>query len=196
MAASAAGAGAVLAVDPVPGKRELALELGAGHACSPGEAAGLVAEVCPGGVDWAFEVVGSSEALSMAYAVTGRGGGTIAIGLSHPTATVVLPALSIVAENRAILGSYMGGAQPHRDIPVMIRLWRSGRLPVDRLMSDELPLDDINEALDALADGTAVRQVLRPDWDESHSEPSAGPVGGAADRPHTAPANHTVSGAR
>jgi len=105
----------------------------------------------------------------MAYAVTGRGGGTIAIGLPHPKATVVLPALSIVAENRAVLGSYMGAAQPHRDIPVMIKLWRSGRLPVDRLLSDELPLDDINKALDALADGTAVRQLLRPNPAESLS---------------------------
>jgi len=169
MAASAAGAGPVLAVDPVPEKRALARELGAGHACSPQEAAGLVGAVCPGGVDWSFEVVGSAEALSMAYAVTGRGGGTVAIGLPPPDATIVLPALSIVAENRAILGSYMGEAQPQRDIPVMIRLWRSGRLPVDRLLSDELPLADINEALDALADGTAVRQVLRPDRDESRS---------------------------
>ncbi len=162
MAAASAGAQPVVAVDPIPAKRQLALELGATHACSPDDADDVVAQVAPGGVDWAFEVVGSAAVLEAAYALTGRGGGTVAIGLPHPDAKLVLPALSIVADNRSILGSYMGSAQPQLDIPVMIRLWRSGCLPVDRLTSDELPLGHINRALDALADGTAVRQVLRP----------------------------------
>ncbi|MFD6197351.1 alcohol dehydrogenase catalytic domain-containing protein [Mycobacteriaceae bacterium NPDC060252] len=154
MSAAAAGAGEVLAIDPVPAKRELALELGATRACAPEEA--------PGGHDWVFEVVGSAAVLEQAYALTGRGGGTVSVGLPHPDARITLPALSIVAEGRSILGSYMGSAQPQQDIPAMLALWRAGRLPVEKLKSDDLPLEDINIALDALADGQAVRQILRP----------------------------------
>lgn len=162
MSAAAAGAHPIVAVDPVEAKRDLARELGASHTCSPGETGDLLGSATAGGVDWAFEVVGSAAVLEAAYAATGRGGATVCVGLPHPDATVTLPALSIVAENRSILGSYMGTAQPQRDIPAMIALWRAGRLPVDRLASDTLPLDRVNEALDALADGSAVRQILRP----------------------------------
>lgn len=154
MSAAAAGAGAVLAIDPVPAKRDLARELGATDVCSPGDA--------PGGHDWVFEVVGSAPVLEQAYALTGRGGSTVSVGLPHPDARISLPALSIVAEGRSILGSYMGSAQPQQDIPAMLALWRAGRLPVERLKSADLPLDDINTALDDLADGQAVRQILRP----------------------------------
>ena len=162
MTAAAAGANPIIAVDPIEAKRTLALELGATHACAPDGVDTLLAEVAAGGVDWAFEVVGSAKVLESAYAATGRGGAAVAVGLPHPDATITLPALSIVALNRQILGSYMGSAQPQRDIPVMIALWRAGRLPVDRLKSGELPLADINEAFEALADGSALRQVLRP----------------------------------
>ncbi|WP_236792145.1 zinc-binding dehydrogenase [Amycolatopsis sp. GM8] len=164
MSAAAAGANPLIAIDPIPAKQTLALELGATHACAPEDAAAYLARYADGGVDWAFEVAGSAKVLEAAYAATGRGGATVAVGLPHPDATFTMPALSIVATNRRILGSYMGSAQPQRDIPAMISLWRAGRLPVDRLKSAELPLSMINEAFEALADGTALRQTLKPEW--------------------------------
>ncbi len=162
MAAVATGAGPVVAVDPVPAKQALALEVGATRACAPDDLDEVVAEVAPERFDWAFEAVGSVRALTAAYAVTGRGGGTVAMGLPHPDAVLELPALGIVAENRRILGSYMGTARPGVDIPTMIALWRAGRLPVDRMLSAELGLDEVARAMDELAGGRAVRQVIRP----------------------------------
>ncbi|MFI6086196.1 zinc-binding dehydrogenase [Streptomyces sp. NPDC051217] len=162
IAAAASGAYPLIAVDPVDSKQELARQLGGSHGCSPEGLSDLLADVLPDGVDWAFEVVGSVGVLQAAYAATGRGGATVSVGLPHPSAHVSFPALSIVAENRSILGSYMGSAQPQRDIPAMIQLWQAGRLPVERLKSSEIRLDDINSGLDALADGGAVRQLLRP----------------------------------
>ncbi|TIC80648.1 alcohol dehydrogenase [Nocardioides sp. GY 10113] len=162
MGAAATGAWPVVAVDPVPEKQKLALEVGASHACAPEQLDALLEEIAPERFDWAFEAVGSARVFEAAYAVTGRGGGTVSMGLPHPSATLQLPALSIVAENRRVLGSYMGSARPAVDIPAMIGLWRAGRLPVDRLISDELPLRDVNRAMDELATGRAVRQVLRP----------------------------------
>ncbi|MTD16401.1 alcohol dehydrogenase catalytic domain-containing protein [Nakamurella sp. YIM 132087] len=162
MSAAVAGAHPLIAVDPVPAKQQLALELGATHACSPDELAEVLAAHSPGGVDVALEVVGSAAVLRGAYDATARGGRTVSVGLPHPDAEVSLPAMNLVAENRSVLGSYMGSSQPQQDIPAMIALWRAGRLPVHKLATAELPLDEINTAMDNLADGKAVRQVLLP----------------------------------
>ncbi|MEV0056071.1 alcohol dehydrogenase catalytic domain-containing protein [Saccharopolyspora shandongensis] len=162
MSAAAAGAYPVVAVDPVPEKQELALQVGATHACAPEELEALMGEVAPERFDWAFEAVGSAKVFEAAYAVTGRGGGTVSAGLPHPDAVLQLPALSVVAENRRILGSYMGTAQPAVDVRAMVALWKAGRLPVDRLVSAELTLSQINEAMEELEAGRAVRQIVRP----------------------------------
>jgi alcohol dehydrogenase len=155
MGAAVAGAAPIVAVDPVAAKRELALELGATEALDP-EDAGDVR------VRYAFEAVGRATVLEAAYAATARGGTTIAIGLPHPSEELRLNALSLVAESRTLVGSYLGSAVPQRDIPLLVRLWQTGRLPVERLMAGTLPLERLNEALDALADGGVVRQIVVP----------------------------------
>jgi alcohol dehydrogenase len=68
--------------------------------------------------------------------------------------------LQLVAESRTLAGSYLGSADPERDIPIMIDLWRSGRLPVERLRSRDVLLDDINMAMDELAAGRVIRQLI------------------------------------
>jgi alcohol dehydrogenase len=165
MGAAVAGANPVVAVDPVASKRELALELGATHVVDPategGSAEGIRALV-PGGVAHAFEAVGSAAVLAEAWAATARGGTTVAIGLPHPSEELRISAAQLVGEARTLVGSYLGGAVPARDLPRMIELWRAGRLPVERLHSTSLPLDDVNLAMDELADGRTVRQVLLP----------------------------------
>lgn len=159
MGAVVAGAWPIVAVDPLPAKRSLALELGASHALDPAED---VRSVVPGGVRHAFEAVGRAAALAVAFAATARGGVTTSVGLPHPAEELRLPALQLVAEARTLKGSYMGDAVPQRDIPDLVALWQAGRLPVDKLRSAVLPLSAVNEAMEALADGSAVRQVLVP----------------------------------
>ena len=156
MGAALAGAYPLIGVDPVASKRELARSLGATHVVAPGE------EWPVERVDYAVEAVGSAPVLAAAYAATARGGTTVAVGLPHPDAELRLPALSLVAEARTLVGSYMGSAAPQRDIPRLVGLWRAGRLPVQALHTATVELDDINAAMDALADGSAVRQVIRP----------------------------------
>jgi alcohol dehydrogenase len=155
LGAAAAGAYPLIAIDPVADKRELARELGATHALEP-------EEPLPVTVRYAVEAVGSTAVLAAALAATGRGGCAIAVGLPHPDAELRIPALPIVAEAKTIVGSYMGSAVPRRDVPRLVELWRAGRLPVERLQTGTYPLEGINEALDQLADGTAVRQMIRP----------------------------------
>ncbi len=65
-----------------------------------------------------------------------------------------------MAESRALAGSYLGSAHPERDVPVMIDLWRAGRLPVERLRSRDIRLDAINEAMDELEAGRMIRQMI------------------------------------
>lgn len=165
LGAVVAGAHPIVAVDPVARKRELALELGATHAVDPTADGGTVAhvrELVTGGVHYAFEAVGSAAVLTDAWSVTARGGTTVAIGLPHPSQELRISAAQLVAEARTLVGSYLGGAVPERDLPRLIELWRAGRLPVEKLHSTSLPLDDVNAAMDALADGGTVRQVLLP----------------------------------
>jgi alcohol dehydrogenase len=161
IAANALGASDILAIDPVGAKRDRAGELGATRVAAPDAAAGLVAD--DGRADWVFEAVGAAPVIEQAYALTKRGGTTVSMGLPHPEVRISLPALSIVAESRTLKGSYMGSTRPQEDIPEMARLWREGRLPVEKLISARRPLDELNEALEALADGTAIRQILVPD---------------------------------
>jgi alcohol dehydrogenase len=162
MAARVASAWPIVAVDPVEAKRTLALELGATHAFAPEEAEKAVKDLTGGGVDVAFEAAGVPAVLEAAFRAPRRGGTTVAMGLPHPSRTLTLPALPFAGEGRTLAGSYMGSAAPQRDVPRYMALWRAGRMPVDRLQSATMPLEKINDAFEALAAGTAVRQVLIP----------------------------------
>ncbi len=161
LGAVASGAHPIVAVDPVAEKRALAISLGATHAVDAGE--GAVAELraaTQGGAAFVFESVGHEAVLAQAYAATRRGGMTVATGLPHPSRMFSVPAVSLVAEERTVRGSYMGSAVPRRDLPRFVALYQAGRLPVDRLLTHRLTLDGINEGFDRLADGHAVRQVI------------------------------------
>lgn len=148
----------VIGVDQVPEKLAAAQALGA-HAAYPPQQA-LDARVK---ADVVIEAVGHPAALQTAMNLTAPGGRTITVGLPPPEARISLSPLSFVAESRSLVGSYLGSAVPSRDIPRFVSLWRSGRLPVESLVSATIQLDDINEAMDELADGTAVRQLIRFD---------------------------------
>ena len=69
--------------------------------------------------------------------------------------------LGFVSEGRSLIGSYLGSAVPSHDIPHFVGLWRAGRLPVESLVSATITLDQINHGMDQLADGRAVRQLIR-----------------------------------
>ncbi len=161
LGAVVAGAHPIMAVDPISSKRELAVALGATHAATPEDAAELVAAGTWVKADHTIEAVGHPAVLRAAYDLTARGGNTVTVGIPAPDVEVSLPALSIVGEGRTIMGSYMGSAAPQRDIPRLLSLWRAGRLPVENLHSGTVALDDLNEAMDKLAEGTVVRQIVR-----------------------------------
>jgi alcohol dehydrogenase len=164
LAAVASGAREIVAVDLLPEKLAFARQLGATATFDAREerVAEAIREATKGGVDVAFELAGSAKALELAWAITRRGGTTITAGLPHPSARLPVPVVQLVAEERALKGSYIGTAVPARDVPRLIALYRRGRLPVDRLMSGRLRLDEINEGFDRLARGEVIRQIVQP----------------------------------
>jgi alcohol dehydrogenase len=160
--AQVAGASQVVAIDIHDDKLELAKSLGATdvvNARDP-DAIQKVKELTNGGVDFGLEMAGSVQAMELAYRVTRRGGTTVTAGLPHPDHRWPLQHVNLTAEERTVKGSYVGSCVPPRDMPRYIDLYRRGRLPVDKLMSDHIRLEDINEGFDRLASGHTVRQII------------------------------------
>ena len=145
----------VIAVDVSAEKRALARELGASVAVSPQEMAakGLTADVV-------VEAAGSTRALETALEGAAFGGRVVVVGLPAASSTAALPHARLVMNGQTVIGSYLGSAVPERDIPRYIELWRSGQLPVERLVSRRIELAEVNEALDGLASGQQLRQII------------------------------------
>jgi alcohol dehydrogenase len=148
----------VVGVDAVAGKLVRATELGAHAVYTPDEALGHKGDIV-------IEAAGNVRALETALALTAPGGRTITVGLPAPGARISVSPLGLVAEGRAIIGSYLGSAVPSRDIPRFVELWRAGKLPVEALVSSRISLADINAGMDLLADGRAIRQIITFDGD-------------------------------
>ena len=162
MGARAAGAYPIIAVDKLADKLNLASEVGATHTINAAQDDPIAAvkELTGGGVDNAFESVGNEQVLIQAYHATKRGGTTITIGLPAPGKMFSIPAVSLTLEERTVKGSYMGSSVPRRDIPRYIGMYLAGLLPVDKLHTHTLRLDEINLGFDRLAQGLAVRQII------------------------------------
>ncbi|WP_319532645.1 zinc-dependent alcohol dehydrogenase family protein [uncultured Cohaesibacter sp.] len=162
MAAHVAGAEKIVAVDILPEKLELAKELGATHVIDSSKEGALqeLRELTSGGVDTALDFTGNVHALRFAYDATRRGGATVTAGLPNPSAMLQIPAVGLTGEERTLKGSYLGSGVPSRDILRFLALHAQGRLPVERLMTEKIRLEDINEGFDRLHAGKAIRQVI------------------------------------
>ncbi|KQX89253.1 zinc-dependent alcohol dehydrogenase family protein [Variovorax sp. Root473] len=162
LGALAAGAARVIAVDLAQDKLDFALALGATDSvnASDPDAAKRLRDMTEGGVDHALEMVGSAKALEFAYKVTRRGGTTVTVGLPAAIQTLNTPVWHLVAEERTLKGSYLGSCVPRRDLGRFIALYRQGKLPVDRLLTGRLKLEEINEGFDRLQRGEAIRQIV------------------------------------
>ncbi len=160
MAAAQIPGTTVIAIDPLAEKQALALKCGAHVAGSPAEAAALVAAHAGDGVDVAVEAVGSARVIENCLGLLTRGGALVSVGLPHPDQRLDVQALQFAGMGKRLLGSYMGDANPAIDIPAYVAMWRAGRLPVELLHTDTKPADELNEGLDALADGLVVRRLF------------------------------------
>jgi S-(hydroxymethyl)glutathione dehydrogenase / alcohol dehydrogenase len=160
-AARLAGAGTIIAVDRRPEKLDHALRRGATHAVDAGavDAAATIAALTNGGVDHAFEVVGSAATIRTAWDAIRPGGTAVVVGLAPTGIEVSLPAIEFLSE-KSILGSYYGSGDPLQSFPGLVELVRSGRLDLADMVSHLIDLDGIPQALERLRRGEGDRSVV------------------------------------
>lgn len=164
MAAKIAGASEIIGIDINDAKFALANELGCTRtllAQSP-DLVQQVKDLTRGGVDVAFEISGARPAMASAIAVTCKGGEVVGVGLGASSDLYEYAHTTLVAEEKVFRGSLMGSCVPERDLPLYMKYYQEGRMPVDRLMSGTMGFDDLNLNLDLLERGAVLRQILLP----------------------------------
>lgn len=164
LGAKLGGAEKIIAIDLEDAKLGLARQLGATHTVNAGDADAVeqVRDISDGGVDYAVDLAGVIPAMDLAYKITRYGGSVVTAGLSPAAADFSFNQSDLVAQEKSILGSYMGSCVPVRDIPRFISLYKQGRLPVDRLIDGHIGFDQVNAGFDHLQDVKTVRQILAP----------------------------------
>lgn len=163
LAAVAAGAERIVAIDTNQAKLALAKEWGATDVFQAGpDCAAAVNDATDGGLETVIETAGVVKALELAYAVTARGGSVITAGLPGTDSRFTISPSAMVTDEKSIRGSYMGSCVPARDLPMLLAMYKRGKLPVQKLISGHIGFDEINEGFDRLSEGGVLRQMLMP----------------------------------
>jgi Zn-dependent alcohol dehydrogenase len=164
MGAAASGASAIVAVDRRDERLARARDLGATATVpwggEPEDVAAAVVEASGGGVDYAIDCTGRPGPMRAAFLSTRKRGAAVMAGIPRADAEFTVPARSIPRMERRVLGSIYGSARPDRDFPLILEAYRRGTLPLDRLISHRLTLDQIEAGFDAVRAGEATRVVL------------------------------------
>jgi S-(hydroxymethyl)glutathione dehydrogenase/alcohol dehydrogenase len=156
-----ARAGAIVAVDVVASKLELARELGATEAILAGDdVERRVRDALGGGADAAFECLGRPETIELATRVVAPGGIAVLVGMAPPGALVAVPALEVTMQERTLTGSWYGSVVPERDFPLLADLLARGELRLDPLVARTIALDGLGEALARFESGAETRSVI------------------------------------
>jgi S-(hydroxymethyl)glutathione dehydrogenase/alcohol dehydrogenase len=160
-----AGAKNLIAIDPLPNKREKATELGATHAVATAAEAGEIARSLTNGngADKTIVTVGlvTQEIVTDAFDNTGKGGTVVLTGLNKfSEINVQLPGTIMTLWKKTVKGTLFGDCNPTTDIPMILGLYRSGDLKLDELITRTYTLDQVNEGYDDLLNGENVRGVL------------------------------------
>jgi Zn-dependent alcohol dehydrogenase len=161
-AAHIAGAETIIAADPVEGRLEQALRLGATHGLDPAELAERLAEIAPDGADYAFDAVGDPATTEIALACTRSGGTAVMVGLPAAGARLDLEPAHFIRREKWLTGTMYGSEDPAIALPILLEHVRAGRLDLSGLVGPEYSLDRIDEAIDAALAGTPGRVLVTP----------------------------------
>jgi S-(hydroxymethyl)glutathione dehydrogenase/alcohol dehydrogenase len=157
-----AGAGTIVAVDPLAGRREQALQLGATHAVDPDALKETIRDVAPDGVDVAFDAVGVAETTTLAVRWTRNGGTAIIVGMPPAGARLDLDPADFNRREKFLTGSIYGSQDPAVSLPVLLDHVRAGRLLLRPLLGPSYRLDEVNEAIEASLAGSPGRVLVTP----------------------------------
>jgi Zn-dependent alcohol dehydrogenase len=161
--AAIAGAEKIIAVDLLPNKLEFARKFGATHSINARETNPVEAiRALTGGrgVDYAFEVIGLPATIRQAYDSLKKRGLAVVVGVTPMTTEVSVPIMTLVFEERTLTGSVYGSSRPLIDIPMLMDLYKAGKLKLDELLTRRYPFSQINEAYEALERGEGLRSLV------------------------------------
>ncbi len=160
-AAKIAGAGKVIAVDPIPEKRELAKVLGASHAVDAmaEDAVEQIVRLSDGGVHHAIEAVGRQASADLAVKVLRRGGTATILGMMPLDCKVGLAAMDLLS-GKKLQGAIMGMNHFPVDLPRLVDFYMRGLLDLDTIIAERIPLEQINAGFDKMRGGHSARSVV------------------------------------
>ncbi len=160
-AAKIAGAGRVIAIDPIAEKRELAKVLGASDVFDPTADNALedIVALTGGGVDHAIEAVGRQASADMAVKLLKRGGTATILGMMPLDCKVGLGAMDLLS-GKKLQGAIMGMNRFPVDLPRLVDFYLRGLLDLDTIIAERIPLEQINEGFDLMRKGTSARSVI------------------------------------
>ena len=160
-AAKIAGAGQIIAADPMPEKRALAMKLGATHPvdASDPDAAKMIQEMSKGGVDHAVEAVGRPASAQLAVGALRRGGTATILGMMPLNEKVGLSAMDLLS-GKKLQGAIMGMNHFPVDLPRLVEFYMRGMLDLDSIIAERIPLEQINQGFDKMKTGASARSVI------------------------------------
>ena len=160
-AAKIAGAGRIIAADPLPEKRELALKMGATDVVDAfaDDAAEQIVELTKGGVDHAIEAVGRPASADLAVGTLKRGGTATILGMMPLDHKVGLSAIDLLGDKK-VQGAIMGRNHFPVDIPRLVDFYLRGKLDLDSMVAETISLDQINDGFEKMKKGDAARSVI------------------------------------
>jgi S-(hydroxymethyl)mycothiol dehydrogenase len=161
--AALAGATTIIAIDIDDRKLEWAREFGATHTVNSGttDPVEAVRELTGGnGADVTIDAVGLPEVFRSAFYARDHAGTAVLVGVPRPEMTLELPMLDLFGRGGALKSSWYGDCLPSRDFPTLATLFRQGRLPLDRFVTETIGLDDVEEAFARMQRGDVLRSVV------------------------------------
>lgn len=160
-AAKIAGAGTIIAIDPVADKRAIAEKMGATHSldATDPDLAKKVIGMTEGGVHYAIEAVGRPATAELAWTILRRGGTATILGMIAPGNEVKIPGPTFLT-GKKLQGSLLGSTRFPIDMPRLVQFYLDGKLDLDTMVAETIRLPDINEAFDKLRKGDSVRSVI------------------------------------
>jgi S-(hydroxymethyl)glutathione dehydrogenase/alcohol dehydrogenase len=158
-----AGASRIIGVDRAEARRAQALQFGVDDVLDPAhcDIAASVLELTGGiGIDYAFDAVGAIATTQICLDSIRAGGTAVVVGVADEGDEIPIESRPYVGQGKRLLGCFLGSANPHRDFPLYLTLWKSGRLPLEELVSSVRPLSEINDAFADLRGAMGLRTVL------------------------------------
>ncbi|TCJ93541.1 S-(hydroxymethyl)mycothiol dehydrogenase [Nocardia alba] len=158
-----AGAGTIIAIDRDQRKLDWAKDFGATHTidATSEDVVERIKELTDGfGADVVIDAVGRPETWQQAFYGRDLAGTVVLVGVPTPDMTLEMPLIDFFSHGGSLKSSWYGDCLPERDFPMLIDLYRQGRLPLDRFVTERIGIDEVEQAFAAMADGRVLRSVV------------------------------------